>query len=104
MQVVLYTLGGLSALLLLALALVGLRYLTRGTPVAAVSGVDHNRELPQTDDELFRCSIELLTGTSLSDTNNAELCLNGDGTYPRLFEDIANAKDCLLYTSPSPRD
>ena len=95
MQVVLYTLGGLGALLLVALSLVGLRYLTRGTPVAAVSGVDHNRELPQTDDELFRCSIELLTGTSLSDTNNAELCLNGDGTYPRLFEDIANAKETL---------
>ena len=91
MQVVLYTLGGLGAALLLVLALVGVRYLTRGTPVASVSGVEHNHELPQTDDKLFQSSIALLTGTSFSDANHAELCLNGDGTYPRLFADIANA-------------
>jgi len=94
-QVVLYIVGGLAALLLLALALVGLRYLTRGTPVADVSGVDGNSSLPQTDDELFCKTIELLTGTSLSEGNHAELCLNGDGTYERLFADLAAARSTI---------
>src|SRR5689334_23445299 len=77
------------------MALIGLRYLTRGTPVADVSGVDGNRELPHTDDELFADAIELLTGTSLSEGNHAELCLNGDGTYDRLFEDLASARETI---------
>ena len=95
MHVALYTLGAIAVLLLLALALIGLRYLTRGTPVASVCGVDGNRELPQTDDELFACSVELLTGTSLSSGNHAELCLNGDGTYDRLFADLASARETI---------
>src|SRR5688572_5759062 len=75
--------------------MVGLRYLTRGTPVARVSGVEGNRDLPQTDDELFPDSIELLTGTSLSCANHAELCLNGDGTYDRLFAELASARETI---------
>lgn len=95
MHVVLYALGGAALLFLLALALIGLRYLTRGTPVAGVSGVHGNESLPHTDDELFRESIELMTGTSLSDGNHAELCLNGDGTYERLFADLSSAKTTI---------
>jgi cardiolipin synthase len=88
-------LAGIVGFLVLVLAVIGLRYVTRGTPVAQVSGVDRNNELPQTDSELFQNSIELLTGTSLSRGNQAEICLNGDGTYDRLFEDIASARDTL---------
>ena len=95
MHVALYTLAAVGVLLVLALALIGLRYLTRGTPVADVSGVEGNAKLPQTDDELFSTSIELLTGTSLSCGNHAELCLNGDGTYDRLFEDLAAARTTI---------
>ena len=92
MHVALYALAVLGGLLMLALALIGLRYLTRGTPVADVSGVEGNATLPQTDNELFAASIELLTGTTLTTGNHAELCLNGDGTYDRLFEDLAAAR------------
>jgi cardiolipin synthase len=92
---VLYTLGALVVALLLVLSLIGLRYLTRGTPVARVSGAESNRELPKTDDELFPASIELLTGTTLSHGNSAALCLNGDGTYDRLFADLASARETI---------
>jgi cardiolipin synthase len=90
-----YVLATCAGLLTTALALIGLRYLTRGTPVADVSGVDGNRELPRTDDDLFAKSIELLTGTTLAGGNHAELCLNGDGTYDRLFEDLASARETI---------
>jgi cardiolipin synthase A/B len=91
-QIVLSTLGAAVLLLLLALALIGLRYVTRGTPVADVAGVDGNCDLPHTDDEQFSASIELLTGTKFTCGNHAVLCLNGDGTYDRLFADLAGAK------------
>ena len=94
-QLALYTLAAVAALLVMALALIGLRYLTRGTPVADVSGVEGNARLPQTDNEIFCTSIELLTGTSLSEGNCAELCLNGDGTYERLFADLAGARETV---------
>jgi len=94
-HVVLYALAAAGALVLLALSLIGLRYLTRGTPVANVSGVDGNKNLPQTNDELFCASIELLTGASLTAGNHAELCLNGDGTYERLFADLATAESTI---------
>lgn len=94
-MIALYIVAGVGSLLVLVLAIIGLRYVTRGTPVARVSGADRNSKLPQTDNELFQNSIELLTGTSLSGGNQAELCLNGDGTYDRLFEDIASARETL---------
>lgn len=95
MHLALLVLGALAALVLLALALVGLRYLTRGTPVAQVSGVQGNRELPKTDDDLFCDAIELLTRTELNRGNHAELCFNGDGTYDRLFGDLQAAHQTI---------
>ena len=95
MEIVVGALAAVGLLLMLALSLIGLRYLTRGTPVAAVSGVDGNRNLPGTDDELFCASVELLTGTKLTGGNNVELCLNGDGTYDRLFDDLSRARSTI---------
>jgi cardiolipin synthase len=94
-HVVLYTLGAIVTLLLLAMALIGFRYMTRGTPVADVSDVDGTHDLPQTDAEEFCATIELLTGTTLSPGNHAELCLNGDGTYERLFADLGAARSTI---------
>ena len=95
MQVVAYTLVAVVTLLLASLALVGLRYLTRGTPVAEVSGVEGNRDLPRTDDESFARSIELLTHSDLQYGNDATLCLNGDGTYEQLFHDLETARETI---------
>ena len=95
MQTALYTLVGVCTLVVLSLAVVGARYLTRGTPVTHVRGLSGNRELPTTADDTFRCTIELLSKTSLSSGNRVELCLNGDGTYDRLFADLARARESI---------
>ena len=94
-EVFAYTLVAAATLLLASLALVGLRYLTRGTPVAEVSGVEGNRDLPRTDDESFGRTIELLTHSDLEFGNHATLCLNGDGTYDQLFRDLESARDTI---------
>ena len=44
---------------------------------------------------MFGASIELLTGTTLTCGNHAELCLNGDGTYDRLFADLASGEQTI---------
>ena len=95
MQIAVYTLVALVTLVLSALALIGLRYLTRGTPVARVSGAEGNRGLPKTDDEMFCRTIELLTHSDLSRGHDASLCLNGDGTYDRLFQDLERARETI---------
>jgi cardiolipin synthase len=95
LQIAIYALVALITLLLSALALIGLRYLTRGTPVAAVSGADGNRGLPKTDDEFFCRTIELLTHADLALGNDATLCLNGEGTYDRLFQDLDCARETI---------
>jgi len=95
LQVAIYVLVAVATLLLGALALVGLRYLTRGTPVADVSGVEGNRGLPHTDNELFSRTMELLTHADLAYGHHAELCLNGDGTYDRLFADLEAASETI---------
>ena len=95
MQIAVYTLVAVVTLVLSALALTGLRYLTRGTPVARVSGVEGNRGLPKTDDEMFCRTIELLTHSDLSRGHDVSLCLNGDGTYDRLFQDLESARESI---------
>src|SRR5687767_7711235 len=95
LQIAVYTLVALVTLVLSALALTGLRYLTRGTPVARVSGVEGNRGLPKTDDEMFCRTIELLTHSDLSRGHDVSLCLNGDGTYDRLFQDLESARETI---------
>ena len=39
-----------------------------------------------------RAAIELFTGTHIDPGNKVEILLNGDGTYPPLWKDIASAK------------
>ena len=77
---------------LLALALVGARYLTRGTPVHAVRSPGGDDGVPGVADKTFRCTMELLSKMSLTEGNEVELLLNGERTYPKLLEDLRGAK------------
>jgi cardiolipin synthase len=47
---------------------------------------------PAVGDSLFTESIELYTGLHLTSGNAAELALNGDGLYPRLWRDLRGAQ------------
>src|SRR5262249_4572958 len=44
-------------------------------------------------------SVAVLTGTRLTKGNQVELALNGDGTFPRLFEDLRSAKRSITIQS-----
>lgn len=83
-----------GALVLLALALVGILYLTRGTPVSAVQTFGEGAP-PAVTDPLFRRTVELLAGMNLEQGNAIDVLVNGDETYPPLWEDLRSAKKSI---------
>ena len=83
-----------ASLLLLMLALVGVLYLTRGTPVAAVQTFGGGAP-PAVGDPLFRRTVELLSGMTLAQGNDIDVLVSGDETYPPLWEDLRSAKKSI---------
>src|SRR5437588_191013 len=87
---------GLTVLtvIVLALALIGGLTVTRGTPVGSVVTLSDSGP-PAVDDSLFERTFELFTGTHVYSGNVVEQALNGDGTYPRLWNDLRAAQHTI---------
>jgi cardiolipin synthase len=84
----------IAALLLFALvlALIGILSVTHDTPVRNVIAEGDKDGPPSIADSLFSRSIELYTGTHIDPGNKIQILLNGDGTYPQLWKDLASAQ------------
>jgi cardiolipin synthase len=76
----------------LVLMLIGILSITHDTPVKSVIAEGDQEGPPSIEDPLFAHSIELFTGTHIDPGNKVEVLLNGDGTYPRLWKDLASAE------------
>lgn len=83
---------GLLIAVLLFLALNGYLYLTRGTAVQQVHALRSEGSLPSPGDPEFATAVSVLTGTPLTRGNKVELAQNGDGTFPRLWDDLRSAQ------------
>jgi cardiolipin synthase len=79
------------SLVLLVFALIGVLYLTRGTPVSTVRTFGDGAP-PAVGDPLFRRTVELLSGMTLQQGNDIDVLINGDQTFARLWEDLRAAK------------
>ena len=89
-----------------ALALIGFLHLTRGTAVRHVRGVGAEGIPIAVSEPQFPLNVTMLTGASLSAGNRVEVALNGDGTYPRLWDDLRSAQESItlqLYYGASGR-
>lgn len=84
----------LGALIIGLLVLIALLSSVKGTPVCDVETLDHT-EVPGVRDASFRCAIELLSRTKLQPGHEVELFMNGDQTYPRLWDDLRSARESL---------
>ncbi|MGH7617126.1 MAG: phospholipase D-like domain-containing protein [Gemmatimonadaceae bacterium] len=84
----------LLAVVVIALALIGLLTVTRGTPVGAVVTLSR-KDPPAVNDSLFERTFELFTGTHIFSGNVVEQALDGDGTYPRLWADLSAAQHTI---------
>src|SRR6195256_6145267 len=79
----------------LILALIGILSVTHDTPVTRVIAEGDRDGQTSAEDPLFARSIELFTGTHIDPGNNVQLLLNGNGTYPQLWKDIAAAQQTI---------
>ncbi|HEY0970960.1 MAG TPA: phospholipase D-like domain-containing protein [Gemmatimonadales bacterium] len=82
--------------LVLVLAIVGLLFITRGTAVRHVRGVGADGAPVAPAEPLFPLSVALLTNTALGGGNRVEIALDGDGTFPRLWDDLRAARQSII--------
>lgn len=93
----------LAGLLVVAFAVIGVLYITRGTPVTHVRAIGDADGPPAVSDTAFRRTLELLAGMELVEGNEIDLLLNGE-TYGRLWSDLRTARQSitlqLYYLNP----
>jgi hypothetical protein len=78
--------------IVLGLALIGFLHLTRGTAVRHVRGVSSDGTPIAVGEPEFPLMAAMATGAWLFPGNRVEVLLNGDGTYPRQWDDLRSAK------------
>ena len=77
------------------LALIGILSVTHDTPLHSVIAEGDKGGPPSIEDPLFERSIDLFTGAHLDPGNNVRILLNGNGTYPQLWKDLASAQQTI---------
>jgi cardiolipin synthase A/B len=95
MTILRFTAIGLLIFIAAVLALVGILTVTRANPVRQVMAEGDHEGPPAVADPLFARTLELYTGTHIDEGNAVEILLNGDGTYPPMWRDIASAQRTL---------
>jgi cardiolipin synthase len=95
MSLIKYTAIAALILFALILALIGILSVTHDAPVKAVIAEGDKDGPPSIEDPLFTRSIELFTGTHIDVGNSVQILLNGDGTYPQLWKDLASAQSTI---------
>jgi cardiolipin synthase len=82
--------------LVLVVAVIGFLFLTRGTAVRHVRGVGVDAEPVSPSEPEFPATVAMLAGALLLGGNRVELALDGDGTYPRLWDDLRSARLAIM--------
>jgi hypothetical protein len=81
--------------IVLGLALIGFLHLTRGTAVRHVRGVSSDGSPIAVGEPEFPLMATMATGAWLAPGNRVEVLLDGDDTYPRLWDDLRSAKQSI---------
>ena len=89
-----FVLLALLGLPILVLALIGFRYLIRGTPVRRVRSLD-GEEVPGAHEPDFRYAVELHSRVKMFEGNKVEILTVGDEIYRCLFADLAGARESI---------
>src|SRR5437868_15482092 len=74
------------------LALIGVLSVSHDTPVRSVIAEGDKDGPPSIEDPLFDRSMQLFTRTEIDPGDNVQIVLNGNGTYPQVWSDIAPAQ------------
>jgi cardiolipin synthase len=79
-------------LIVVAFALIGFLQVTRGTAVRHVEGVGAASASVGVSEPEFPLMVAMLAGAPVTPGHRVEVLLNGDGTYPRMWEDLRSAQ------------
>lgn len=85
----------LLKLVILAMAVIGFRDTMRGSGLTGGPAAGGAGESVAVTDPAFHRSIELLTGTPLSEGNRVQILKNGEETYPALWADLRGAQQSI---------
>ena len=85
--------------LVFAVAVIGFLHLTRGTVVRHVQAIDAGGEAPAVSEPQFPLTVMMLTDAHLTAGNRVDVTLNGDGTYPQLWQDLRSAQHSITLQS-----
>jgi len=78
----------------LAMALIGVLTITRGTPIGRVVTLSDSGP-PAITDSLFERTFELFTRTHIAEGNAVQHAENGQGVYPALWADLRSARQTI---------
>lgn len=76
-------------------AIIGVQHVSRGTSIRHVHGVGIDGRPVSPGEPQFPLTVETLAGTTLSSGNHAEVTLNGDQTFARLWADLRSAEQSI---------
>jgi cardiolipin synthase len=88
------------AVLVAVLAVFGviaLTFFTRGTPVKRLRVIDHGGDWRPVSDPRFCEVFSTLTNTAIAGGNRVEILANGEGVFPRLWDDLESAEDLITW-------
>lgn len=81
--------------LLVALLLVLAAYLTRTTALRRMRAIGEQGASFDASEEKFNLYLELLTATHVVGGNKIDVLFNGDGIFPRLWDDLKRAREVI---------
>ena len=86
---------GLAAggLLLILFTIIGMEFTLHGSHISHLQGV--GSAAPRVGDPLFTRTMEVFTGTPLSDGNHVTVLLNGEQTFPAIWKELRGAKETI---------
>ena len=79
-----------GALLLILFTVIGMEFTLHGSHISHLQGV--GSAAPPVGDPLFTRTMEMFTGTHLTDGNHVTVLLNGEQTYPAIWKELRGAK------------
>lgn len=82
-----------GALLLVLFTIIGVEFTLHGSHISHLQGV--GSAAPAVGDPLFTRTMEMFTGTHLTDGNHVTVLLNGEQTFPAIWKELRGAKQTI---------
>ncbi len=79
--------------LLVVFTIIGMEFTLHGSHLSRLQGV--GRAAPPVGDSLFVRTMEMFTGTHLTDGNHVTVLFNGEQTYPAIWKELRSAKETI---------